>query len=135
MTYIMTEKQEEAWKKDKPRRDYLKSIKDTIDNYINFKLDSLQATSNLMKFSCFDSYHLTFSKNGKLKKIWTSPEDNMKIGDGLSFYIEDKLEIWKCRKKIKKIFKLINLKSFHLRYELYRTFYFDIGTITDDTIY
>src|SRR5690606_24276685 len=38
--YIMTEKQAEGWTKDKPRRDYLKSIKDTIDTYINTKLNS-----------------------------------------------------------------------------------------------
>jgi hypothetical protein len=85
MTYLMTDGQEAAWKKDQPRRDYLKSLKDTIDNYLNFKLDSLQATYDSTKYYCYDSYHLTFSKNGKLKDIWTHPSGKMKISDGLCF--------------------------------------------------
>lgn len=138
MTYLMTDEQEAAWKKDQPRRDYLKSLKDTIDNYLNFKLDSLQATYDSTKYYCYDSYHLTFSKNGKLKDIWTHPSGKMKISDGLSWYIEDKIEIRRCYKQIKRIFKKVNLVDFDLEYEVYRTFHFDLGNgwmITDDTIY
>jgi hypothetical protein len=36
MIYKMTDSQFENWNKDKPIRDYLKSLKDSIDNYINW---------------------------------------------------------------------------------------------------
>lgn len=138
MMYIMTKEQNEAWKKDKPRRDYLKAKKDTIDNYLNLQLDSLQATFDSTDYSCNTSYHLTFAKNGRLKDIWTHPDGKMKIGDGLSRYIEDRIEIRRCYRQIKRIFKKVNLGSFDLEYEVYRTFHFDLGDgwmITDDTIY
>ena len=102
--------------------DDLKSVKDTIDSFLNTKLDSFQASYDSMKYSCYDSYYLTFGENGKLKNIWTQPDGKMKIGDGISWYIEDKLEIWKCNRKIKEIFKKINLKSFDLEYGVSRTF-------------
>jgi len=137
MIYIMSKKQSLAFEKSKPKRDYLKSIKDTIDNYLNFKLDSLETTFDTADFSCY-SYNLTFGKNGKLKKIWTHPIDKMKLRDGLSWYIEDKIERGKCKRLVKKIFKKVNLSSFELEYNVYRTFYIDFSNvwrIIDNTIY
>lgn len=137
MTYIMTTNQEVAWEKDKPRREYLKSIKDTIDNYLNTNLRILQSSIDSTKYSCFDSYYLTFGKNGKLKKIWTHPS-KMKISDGLSWYIEDRREIRHCYRRIKKIFRKVDLTKFNLTQEVHRTFYFDLGngwTVIDNTIY
>jgi hypothetical protein len=135
MTYIMTDKQEAAWKKDKPRRDYLKSIKDTVDNYLKMRLKEIQATSDSTKSPCY-SAHLTFGRNGNLKEIRTNRD--MKLSDGLSWYIEDLIEDRRCKKAIKHIFKKINLSSFDLEYDVYRTFYRSLGegwTITDNTIY
>jgi len=135
MTYIMTDEQEAAWKKDKPRRDYLKSIKDTVDNYLKMRLKEIQTTSDLTISPCY-SAHLTIGRNGKLKKIRTNRD--MKLSDGLSWYIEDLIEDRRCKKAIKRIFKKINLSSFDLEYDVYRTFYRSLGegwTITDNTIY
>jgi hypothetical protein len=138
MTYKLTDKQEEAWKKGKPKRDYLKSIKDSVDNYLNYRLDSLQETFDSTSYSCYNNYQLAFAKNGRLKKIYKNRHDRMKITDGLTWYIEDHIETWRCHKQIKKIFKKVNLSSFDLEYEVYRTFHFDLGEgwmITDNTIY
>lgn len=135
MTYIMTDEQEAAWKKDKPRRDYLKSIKDTVDSYLKMRLKEIQATSDSINSPCY-SAHLTFGRNGKLKEIRTNRD--MKLSDGLSWYIEDLIEDRRCKKAIKRIFKKVDLSSFNFDYEVYRTFYRSLGegwTITDDTIY
>lgn len=135
MTYIMTDEQEAAWKKDKPRRDYLKSIKDTIDSYLEIRLKEIQSTTDSVNSPCY-SAHLTFGRNGKLKEIRTNRD--MKLSDGLSWYIEDLIEDRRCKKAIKRIFKKIDLSSFNLKHEVYRTFYRSLGdgwTITDNTIY
>jgi hypothetical protein len=137
MTYIMTDEQEAAWNKDRPRRDYLKSIKDTVDNYIKTKLREIQSTTDSTESPCY-SASLTFDTKGMLKKIETSKYDRMKLSDGLSWYIEDIIENRKCKKSIKRIFRTINLSSFNLEYNVYRTFYNFSGnewTIVDDTIY
>ncbi len=65
--YIATEKESQGWKNGKPIRDYKKSIKDTIDNYLEFKLNEL--IPNSTELNCYDDYSLTFSKTGKLKKM------------------------------------------------------------------
>ena len=136
MTYIMTDKQEAAWKKDEPRRDYLKSIKDTIDSYLRAELDKQQI--KLDDINCFEDYRLTFNENGKLWKLKVSDYNKPKLFDGLGWYLEDKREIRKCKKLIKKVFREIDLGSFNLKHKVYRTLSFGLeGQIhlRDDTIY
>lgn len=136
MTYIMTDVQETAWKKDKPRRDYLKSIKDTVDTYLRTELDKQYI--KLDGINCFEDYHLTFNENGKLRKLKVSDYDKPKLFDGLSWYLEDKREIRKCKKLIKKAFRKIDLSSFNLKYNVYRTLSFGVEgeiQLRDDTIY
>ncbi|MCP4522132.1 MAG: hypothetical protein GY827_10650 [Cytophagales bacterium] len=138
MTYILTDDQEAAWNKDKSRREYLKSIKDTVYKYLSFKIDSLQATFDFANYTCCDSYYLTFGKNGKLKNIEISPYVKSKISDGLVLYVEDRIKIRRCKRQIKRIFKKINLSTFNLNHEVYRTFNFSLDNewiITDNTIY
>lgn len=139
MTYRLSEEEEKAWKTDKPRRDYLKSIKDTVDRYLNSKINNALSSFDLSDISCYDGYHLTFGKNGKLKKIWTNPEGNYKLSDGLSWYLEDRMEMKRCYKQVKRIFRKVDLRSFDLKYEVYRTFYFEMGDdewmLIDDTVY
>lgn len=38
MMSIMTDQQSESWKKSQPQRDFMKSVKDTVDNYLNSEL-------------------------------------------------------------------------------------------------
>jgi len=135
MTYLMSDEEEIAWKNDKPRRDYLKSIKDTVDSYLKMRLKEIQATSDSVNKPCY-SAHLIFGKNGKLKEIRTNR--NMELSDGLTWYIEDWIEDRRCKKAIKRIFKKIDLSSFNLEHEVHRTFYKSSGegwTISDHTIY
>lgn len=137
MMYIMTTKEEVAWEKDRPRREYLKSMKDTIDNYLNMKLNILESSNSKTKYSCYDGYYLTFGKDGKLKNIWTHPSD-VTLSDGLSEFINDRREKRKCYRNVKEIFKKVNLCDFELKQPVYRTFYIKLGTdfmIVDNTIY
>lgn len=124
--YIMTEKQNEGWKKTKPIRDYKKSIKDTIDNYLEQKLNEL--IPNSTELDCFDEYRLTFSKNGKLKK--------MKVDMGFWERMFDK-DYKKCKGILRKAFKEIKIDFVDPKYEFYRNLSFgqkDIY-IYDPTIY
>ncbi len=136
MTYMMTEEQEVVWKKDQPRRDYLKSIKDTIDTYLRIELDQQQI--KLDNINCFEDYRLTFNENGKLRKLRVSNHNKPKLFEGLSWYFEDKRKIRKCKTLIKKVFREIDLSSFNLKYKVHRTLSFGLEgnvQLRDDTIY
>lgn len=136
MIYLMTVEQEEARKKDKPRRDYLASIKDTIDSYLRMKLEGQHINDD--DVSCFDDYYLTFKENGKLWKLEVSDYGKPRLFDGIGWYLEDKKEFRQCKRRIKKMFKEIDLSSFHLQYKLYRTISFGFEgevELRDDTIY
>lgn len=136
MTYLMTDEQEDAWNKDQPRRDYLKSIKDRIDNYLTTELE--KQNIKLDKISCFEDYRLTFNKDGELWKLKVSNYHKPKLLDGLVSYFEDKREIRKCKKLIRKVFREIDLSSFNLEYNVYRTLSGGLEEkfqLRDDTIY
>lgn len=136
MMYIMTERQSLAFQKSKPQREYLKSIKDTVDIYLKSEIAKQEIQLN--EIDCFENYHLIFNKNGKLNKVEVSDYDKPKLSDGLDFYFEDKREIRKCKKIIKRIFKEIDLSSFNLKYTIYRTLSFGLENdvqLRDNTIY
>jgi len=136
MMYLMTKKQSLVFQKSKPQREYLKSIKDTIDKYLESEI-----TKKKMQFKkneCFEDYQLTFNENGKLKKIKVADYEKPKLSDGFEFYFEDKREIRKCKKLIKQIFKEINLNSFNLKYQINRILSFGLENevqLQDNTIY
>lgn len=138
MMYKMTDKESENWAKSKPRRDYLKSIKDTVDNYIDLRLNNQEI--ELDNIDCFESYQLVFGTNGKLKKVDVVEYDKPKLRNslGLGDFLEDKREIRKCKKKINEIFSEINLSFLNLEHEIYRTFSFDHNEkfqLRDNTMY
>lgn len=124
--YLMTEKESQGWKNGKPIRDYKKSIKDTIDNYLEFKLNKL--IPNSTELNCYDDYSLTFSKKGKLKK--------MKVDMGFWEKLSDK-EYKKCKRILKKVFKEIKIEFVDPKYEFYRELSFGKKGIYiyDPTVY
>ena len=77
---------------------------------------------------CYDSYYLTFSRNGKLKKVT--------VNMGFWERIFDK-DYKKCKRIIKKAFKEIRIDFVDPKYEFYRKLSFgDQGiNIYDPTIY
>jgi len=108
-TYVMSDKQSKRWEDSKPQRDYLNSIKDTITNYLNFRLNEL--IKNPFDLDCFDEYYLTFSKNGKLKKVSIADTD---------FDRESKMEFKKCKQFIQSIFRDIAIDFVDPKYEFTR---------------
>lgn len=138
MMYKMTDQQSEHWRKSQPHRDFMKSVKDTIDTYLNSELQKQDIKLN--GIDCFEDYRLTFGKNGKLKRITLSDYDKptLKKSLGLGDYLTDKKEIRKCKRKIKQIFSDIDLSFLKLETEIYRTFSFGLDNkiqLRDDTIY
>ena len=142
MIYKMTNSQIDNWESAKPKRDYMHSVKDTIDNYLETKLSNNKV--ELKNISCFEDYRITIGKNGKLKKITISEYNKPKIKTSLNpiDYFVDKKEIRKCKSKIRKTFKEIDLSflklKLKLKYEIYRTISINIEEefiLRDDTIY
>lgn len=136
--YTMTDKQSKAWKKNQPQRDFMKSVKDTINSHINAELKKQDI--KLDGINCFESYELTFGKNGRLKKVGVSHYNKPRLKNSLGFadYLADKREIRKCRKKIKQIFSKIDLSFLNSEYEIYRVFSFnhkEAYQLRDNTIY
>jgi hypothetical protein len=107
--YIMTEKESEGWRNGKPIRDYKKSIKDTIDNYLEESLNKLIPKST--ELNCYDDYNLTFSKKGKLK--------SMKVDMGFWERLSDK-DYKKCKRILKKAFREIKIDFVDPKYEFRR---------------
>lgn len=126
MMYILTDKENELIKKGKPQRDYLKSIKDSIDDYLEKELNRL--IPNLTELNCYDDYHLIFSKKGKLK--------SMKVDMGFWERLSDK-DYKKCRKILKKVFREIKIDFIDSKYDFYRELSFGQKEIYiyDPTIY
>jgi hypothetical protein len=137
MIYKMTDEQSENLKKTQPQRDYMKSIKDTIDNYLNSELKKQKIELN--GISCFMDYRLNFGVNGKLKRVYIPDYYKPKLANslGLGGFLAEIREIRKCKRKIKQIFNEIDLSFIGSKHEFYRTFNIDeYGfTLRDDTIY
>ncbi len=134
--YTMTNEEKQFWKMDKPRRDYLKSIKDSLDNFIEIELNKQEKI--IKDIDCFEDYRLIFNEKGKLVKVKVAQYYKPKLSDGFAYYIEDSREIRKCKKIIKKVFREINLSSFNLKYKVNRTLSFDLNgeiDLRDDTVY
>lgn len=104
--YIPTDK--EGWrnKKSEPERRYLKTYKDSIDNY----LESLISQADFTEGQHCLGYTLEFSKKGKLKHIDIRDSD-----------MTSKYEARQCKKKIKAIFKNSNLEHLKLEYGFERS--------------
>ena len=123
--YIMTEKQIKKREEGKPIRNYLKSVRDTINNYI--KTELAKQKIELKDIDCFDDYLIVFGKNGKLKKVTIYHKPKRKDYD-LSGFLEEKREIRKCKSEIAKIFKKMNLsfiEPIKPKYNIYRKFSFN----------
>jgi len=138
MLYKMTNPQFDNWESTKPKRDYMKSVKDTIDSYLNTKLSNYKI--ELKNISCFEDYHLIIGKKGKLKEIIISENDKPKFKTyfGLFDYLTDKKDIRKCKSKIREIFREIDLDFLNLQYDIYRTISFNLEKeviLRDDTMY
>lgn len=138
MRFIMTNKQLEWWNKSKPKREYLSSIKESVDKYLNAEL--LKQEIELKEVDCFERYILKFGTNGKLKKVLIPNYDKPKIYSFFEIkeYLTEKKEIRKCKGKIKRIFRKINLNSLNLEYEMERIISFDYEgrfQLRDETMY
>ena len=119
--YLFTSKESEFWNSNKPEREYLKSIKDTITNFLDVKANELFIETN--DIDCFEDYHLFYSEKGKLVKV--------KIQGKL-----DKEER-KCIKLIKKRLKNLKIDFVEPKYSFERvlSFYNKKVSIYDNTIY
>lgn len=117
--YFLTQKQSELSKKHKPQRDYLDSVKDTIISTIKLQIDRQRIVD--LGIDCRSSYLLEFEKSGKIKKVSLLDKDKPRLIDlGLVDYIEEKRTLRKCKKKIKREFKRVDLRFLDIKYPFSR---------------
>lgn len=136
LMYVMMNKEIEAFRKSKPQRDYFKSIKDSLDNYLEKELSKQEIS--LDEMDCFENYYVIFGIDGWLEKVNVSKPDKPKLRYGWGNYLADKQEVRKCRKKIKSIFRKIDLSVFNLKYKVRRTVSFGGDgeiEVRDDMLY
>ncbi len=97
-----TEKQIKSWEKHKPYREYLDSVKDTLNHFLSDTLTKIFQKYD--DFECYNQFFLKFSKKNKLKKVTT----NKKFSD-----FEDRKEYNRCRRKIRKAFRHVKANFVH----------------------
>ena len=123
MMYKWTKEESENWEKNRPRRDYLDSIQDTIINYL--KIETEKQKIELKEIDCVEDYYMIFDKSGKFKKVENHTKYKLRDGYSISELIEAKQEVKKCKKKMKEIFSQINLSSMDLKYDIFVRCNFD----------
>jgi hypothetical protein len=138
MIYLPTAKQTKLWQQRQPQRDFMRSVKDTIDSYLNTLLADQTLTDH--KIACFENYRLTFGKSGRLKKITLSVYDKPTLENSIDFadYLRNRKEIRRCKSAIRKIFRKSDFSFLKMQSEVYRTLSFEAERkfeLRDDTIY
>lgn len=117
MHHLFNEKEQKLWEKQRLRRNYLDSIRDSVVAFLKAELLKKEKVSDLE--CCSDRYLITFNRGGELTKIHLPKNDySPKPSDGLGEYLYERKELRKCSKAIRQQFDRINLSSFHLQYPL-----------------
>ncbi len=110
----LTEKQIETWKKYKPNRDYMASVKDTLNNYLSDTLTKI--FQKYGELECYNHFYLKFSKKNTLIKITTNSHF-------LNF--KDRMDSYKCRRKIRKAFKDVQFDFVHSKVSYWKAIYYE----------
>ena len=114
----LTKKQSEYFKRTKPYRDYLESVRDTLNHYLSDTLTKTFAKYGALQ--CYDEFFLKFSRNNRLLKITTNSEFTDR---------EDKKQYRDCKKKIAAAFKLIRIDFVHSQVAYWRELTFWDGKV------
>lgn len=93
---------------------YLDSISNSLDSFIQLELVKLIPMGLRKEF--YDDYILHFSKRNRLQKVNT---------DFTYFSRDDKKDFRKCRRKLKKVFRKINLDFVHSKFGFDKKLKFD----------
>lgn len=118
MFYKLTNTQLHLWEKGQPRREYLKTIKDSVDKFL---LTALQnSEKNVDYFPCSEIFSLKFAKSGKLKSIEVEDYDKPSLLNNVGWYFGEKRELAHCKRKIRDVLNGIDLTAFNLEYEVER---------------
>ncbi|MEM6261509.1 MAG: hypothetical protein AAGI38_03300 [Bacteroidota bacterium] len=135
--YRFTEEERKWWEEDRPRREYLEFIKDTVDSYLQTELAKYDVDTN--KCDCCYKFGLRYDLNGKLSAFEVHDHVKPKLEDGLSWFLEDWKYLRRCKREMKRIFRKISLKHFNLKHTVYRVVEPDYPDrspwITDPNIY
>ena len=114
----LTKKQNEYYKRTKPFRDYLASVRDTLNHYLSDTLTKILTNYDGLK--CYDEFFLKFSRDNRLLKIATNSE----LTDR-----EDKKEYHDCKRKITSAFNHISINFVHSKVAYWKELRYSEGKI------
>lgn len=109
----LNEKQIDNLKKYKPYKEYLDSVRDTLNNYLSDTLSKIfQKYGDL---ECYDQFFLKFSKKNKLIRIMTNRNFHN---------FEDRMDCYKCRRKIRQAFRLVQVDFVHSKVSYWKELHY-----------
>jgi hypothetical protein len=95
---FFSEKEEKIYEKNKPYREYLNSVRDSLKRYLDDTLAKL--FNKLGPVEChYEPFYLKFSTKNELIKVAT----NKKVNDA-----DDRKELKECKAKIEEAFKHVH---------------------------
>lgn len=100
--------------KKRANKVYLDSISNSLDSFLQLELVMLIPKAQRKEF--YDNYILHFSKRNRLQKVTT---------DFTYFSRDDKKDFRKCRRKLKNVFRIINLDFVHSKFGFDKKLQFD----------
>ena len=115
----LTAEQNEYSKRTKPYRDYLESVRDTLNHYLSDTLTKIFARYGDIK--CYDDFVLKFSRGNRLIKITTKE----KLTDE-----EDRREFRACKKKIEAAFEQIKIDFVHSQVTYWKELDYSEGQVS-----
>lgn len=111
ITTILTKKQAEKWDRQRPNREYMETINDTLNNYLCDTLTKIFETNG--EFTVSNELFLKFSPRNRLKRIRTEED----------FYgLSDRMDYYKCKRKIRKAFRKIHFDFVKSKVSYWREF-------------
>jgi hypothetical protein len=116
--YIPTNKQNRKYARDKPNRDYMDQVNDTLNKYLGDTLTKIFLTKG--EFGCsYVYFQLNFSKNNKIKNVETQFIKKSKETE------EEK----KCRNEILLALRKIQFDFIKPKSDYWKEFYYSNGKV------
>lgn len=113
-TIILNKRKSKTYGQKRTNKIYLDSISNSLDSFLQLELARLIPKAQRKEF--YDNYILHFSKRNRLQKVTT---------DFTYFSRDDKKDFRKCSRKLREVFRKINLAFVHSKFGFDKKLQFD----------
>jgi hypothetical protein len=113
-TIVLNKRKTKIYSQKRANKIYLDSLSSALDSFIQLELVRLIPKARRKEF--YDIFIIHFSKRNRLNKVTT---------DFTYFSRDDKKDFRKCRRKLRKVFRKINLDFVHSKFGFDKKLQFD----------